>query len=223
MPVQMRRAFHEAGHAYAAYHYNIGIEQISLSAPAAGAICSRFQRMESYCRLLPGFPANLVRLEQFIIFLLAGSVAEMLAIERHYQRVPQSTTQRRFRERWFTNAWDNPEPRVDAAYFAIVAWMPAVNAYDIAKERRLWTRACELLEGGDRWTGVDHIARSIAGRRRTNQLENRALAAGMELAAAAATQFVLQSATHICSPRTVRPWSRTLWGRNGWRRYGKPS
>ena len=51
MPMHMRRAFHEAGHAYAAYHYNVGIEHVSLSAPAAGAISSRFQRMESYCRL----------------------------------------------------------------------------------------------------------------------------------------------------------------------------
>ncbi len=94
MPMHLRRAFHEAGHAYAAYHYNVGIEHVSLTAPAAGALYSRFQRIESYCRLVPGFPANLVKLEQFIIFLLAGSVAEMLAIERHFQLTPQSTTQR---------------------------------------------------------------------------------------------------------------------------------
>ena len=97
--------------------------------------------MESYCRLTPGVPADLVKLEQFIIFLLAGSVAEMVAIEPGYQLTPQSTTQRRFRQKWFIDAWDNPEPRVDAAYFAIVAWMPGVSASDIAKEqRRLWTR-----------------------------------------------------------------------------------
>ncbi len=52
----------------------------------------------------------------------------MVAIERHYQLAPQSTTQRRFRQKWFIDAWDNPEPRVDAAYFAIVAWMPGVSA-----------------------------------------------------------------------------------------------
>ncbi len=69
MPMHMRRAFHEAGHAYAAYHYNVGIEHVSLSAPATEALSSRFQRMESYCRLTPGVPADLVKLEQFIIFL----------------------------------------------------------------------------------------------------------------------------------------------------------
>ena len=37
MPMHMRRAFHEAGHAYAAYHYNVGIEHVSLSAPATEA------------------------------------------------------------------------------------------------------------------------------------------------------------------------------------------
>jgi hypothetical protein len=111
MPKNQRRAYHEAGHAILAAQYKIGIQRVAIKQLPGKLNRSIFQTAADYCTLRVGhFVDDDIRLERFISFLMAGTAADMLALEnyRGYQQIKRSfqaapTTTIRYSVYWLKN------------------------------------------------------------------------------------------------------------------------
>jgi hypothetical protein len=159
LPPARRRALHEAGHAVVAHHYGIEVHSVSMSAKGSHAFASKFQRIEDYCRLQLGQPVDLAKIDRYLVFLMAGSVSEMLGIEKHHGVVARSPGQMQFRRQWSAQVWLNPDRHLDLAYFTIVAWSAARWGFDFEKQRRaLWERTCKLVQTPAMWSRIERVA-----------------------------------------------------------------
>jgi hypothetical protein len=159
LPLANRRALHEAGHAVVAHHYGIAVHNMSLSVTSGRPALSEFQRIEDYCRLQVGQPVDLAKVDQYLVFLMAGSVSEMIAIEKYHGLVARPSGQIQFRRQWYTQVWLNPERHLDLAYFTIVAWSPARWGFDFEKQRRaLRERTCQLVQNPATWSRIERVS-----------------------------------------------------------------
>jgi hypothetical protein len=157
-----RRAYSEAGHAAAAAHFRIPILRVGLPMPLTQTPISAYAGLNEACQLNPGEPPDLQRIDAYVMFLLAGSAAAMIHAGSLKEANSPSFSRRHFRARWYTDAWENPEPKVDAAYAIIVAWLPIHWPFQIDKVRnKLWKRSCNLLETPAVWDGVERIAQRL--------------------------------------------------------------
>jgi hypothetical protein len=91
MPSAWRPSYHEAGHAVAANNFGIAVDRLSLF-PAGHASASRFQPLAEFCRLETDRPVDLVKLDQYVVFLMAGAATEIRAVERYHELVAGSPT-----------------------------------------------------------------------------------------------------------------------------------
>lgn len=154
-----RQSYEEAGRAVIACQHQIGFERIALASEFNWEPVSVYRRLDEICPLTPGEPAELVTLDGYIKFLMAGTISHQLRGERYLGLVPKSTTQRRFRTRWYEAAWRNPERRLDLAYYYLAAWFPHWDTYTRDKERfQLWRKTCDYLDSPEVWKAVEQIA-----------------------------------------------------------------
>src|ERR1700743_2204020 len=82
-----RLAYHEAGHAVLAARFEIGIERVAIKRVPGRLTRSIYQSAMDYCPLRVGrVPDPLVelRLEKYMDFLHAGSVADLLGLEQYH-------------------------------------------------------------------------------------------------------------------------------------------
>jgi hypothetical protein len=173
-PMRTRRAFHEAGHAAMAKHFDIEFYRVLLTARTTTSRC--YQTAADYCRLIPGRPVDLSKLDQYVVFLMSGSVSEMIAIERYHDIRPASARQTRFRAHWYQTAWLQPEWHLDLAYYCAAFWTPNRAAWEIPKQlKSLWLRTCRLVQDRTRWPNIERIAAAL--------MERKVLDAGQLLSA----------------------------------------
>jgi hypothetical protein len=153
-----RLAYREAGHAVVASHFEIPFVHVGLSMSFPTCSVSRFSSLEEYCQVTPGQSADLRKVDQYIEFLLAGTVADLIHSEHHWEIYAKTPRQRRFRARWFSAVWDAADAKVDMAYCAIFSWLPTRWPYDIDKERRqFWKKTRELLERPLMWQAIETV------------------------------------------------------------------
>lgn len=152
-------AFRESARAVLATYHGIPFVQFGLSMTFPAWPVSRYPRLGQFCNLPPGKPTDRQSLEKYLSFLLGGSLAEMIRTERQRDITPASRSQKRFRKRWYEEAWDEPEPELDLVYMAVMAWLSAGGPEQVDLERkRLWDTTCHQLEYPPLWPAVEKIA-----------------------------------------------------------------
>jgi hypothetical protein len=120
---------------------------------------SVYRRLDEFCPLAQGRQAELAKLDGYLRFLMAGTIAHQIRGEGYLEIVPKSTTHRRFRARWYEAAWKNPERRLDLAYYYLVAWYPNWGVHQLRKEQfDIWRKTCAFLESPEIWRAVEQIA-----------------------------------------------------------------
>ena len=118
-----------------------------------------------YCPLRVGkVPDPLVelRLEKYIDFLFASSVADMLALEEYHGYSPE--VQKRFRRHWFKAIWSRPEIHLDWAYYYTTVWGFALLQEPRRWQLSYWQSTLSRFDQSHLWQAVEHVAeRLLAG------------------------------------------------------------
>lgn len=159
MEPRERLSYEEAGRAVIACHFRIGCERVVLASEPDGEPVSVYRRLETFCPLIVGRHVELEKLEPYVRFLMAGTIALQIRCENHLEIPADSLRQRRFRARWYQVAWREPARQLDLAYYYLAAWFPNWDFRRRADyRRRLWIKTGELLETPHYWYAVGEVA-----------------------------------------------------------------
>jgi hypothetical protein len=165
MPKEYRRAYQQAGHALMAAKYQIGISRVTLKRLPGRITRSTFQSAVEYCSLQVGqFVNDDLKLDQYLSFLMAGTAADMLALEHYHGYKNRPSVQDRFREQWYKAIWERPSLRLNEAYCLIVAWSYTSPPEIWRHQLNCWHNAVLNLSFRSTWAAVEEVAqRLLAG------------------------------------------------------------
>jgi hypothetical protein len=95
------------------------------------------------------------------LFLVAGSTAEMLALERYHEFTGRIATRKRFRNHWHDAAWSRPEVHLDQAFYYLAIWGSEYLDYLDRWRLFIWQRALSDLEKPHIWQRIERVAQRL--------------------------------------------------------------
>jgi len=148
-----------------AAEHGIRIQRVSLRPVPGARTGSVYQSASDYCQLQVGRQADERSLDRYVSFLIAGSVAEMLAVEHRHEFTNRIATQNRFRNRWYQVTWSQPEVHLDFAYYYLAVWGPELVHFELERHQQFhWKHTLYAVEKPDFWQRIERVApRLIAG------------------------------------------------------------
>jgi hypothetical protein len=162
MPRRHRRAYHKAGHAVMAVRYGIHIERVGLRRSPEQLTTSIFQSADEYCPLRMGRATDERRLENYLFFLLAGSIAEMLAIEHHHHLVRCPAFQNHFRDRCYEILWARPDVHNDLAFYYFSFWGRELAPFEVPRMNVFyWGQVLRRVEEPETWQRIEQVAQQL--------------------------------------------------------------